>query len=80
LRTRPVDIGHAGIDAESLAFLDLQLFVDQILDHFLPRRSLMRCKRGQLAALLDIVVGDGLAIDHHDNGLCAQLCSAAADE
>ena len=67
---------RGGIDAEFLGFLDLHLLVDQFVDHLLPGGGLVR-EDVELAALLDIVVGDGLAIDHHGDGLRVQLRSAA---
>ena len=75
-----IDIGRGGIDAELLGFLDLQLLVDQILDHLLPGGGLLRREGGELAALLDIVVGDRLAIDHHGDGLRMQLRSAGRQQ
>jgi hypothetical protein len=64
-----IDVGRGRIDAEFLAFLDLHLFIDQFIDHVLPDRGLVGGQGGQLHALLDIVIGDRLAVDHHGDGL-----------
>ena len=50
-----IDIAGGRIDAEFLGFLDLHLFVDQFVDHFLPRHLLARGQEVELGALLDIV-------------------------
>ena len=52
-----------------LRFLDLQLFVDQFVDHLLPGWRLVGRQEVQLGALLDIEIGDGLAVDHDRDGL-----------
>jgi hypothetical protein len=66
---RLVDIGSAGVDAEFLGFLDLQLFIDQFIEHLLPIGGFVGRQQGQLAALLDIEVGDRVAIDHDGDRL-----------
>ena len=60
---------EAGIDAEFLAFLDLHLFVDQFVDDLLPARLLVRGQEVELGALLDVEIGDRLAVDHDGNVL-----------
>ncbi len=59
-----------GIDAELLGFLDLHLLVDQLVEDW-PAGSgaLLRGQGVELGALLDVEIGDGLAIDHHGDGL-----------
>src|SRR5262249_1193299 len=49
--------------------LDFELFVDQLLDHVLPRRRLMVGQRVEFRALLDVVVGNDFAIDNQDDML-----------
>ena len=72
LRIGLIDIGRGRLDAEFLAFLDLHLFIDQFIDHFLADRRLARGQEIQLAALFDVVIGDGFAVDHHGHGLRLQ--------
>ena len=66
-----------GIDAEFLGFLDLHLFVDQLVDDLLPDRRLVGGQEVELGALLDVVIGDGFAVDHDDDVLRMQRASRA---
>ena len=50
-----------------LAFLDLQLLVDQFVQHLLARRGLLAGNLHQLRALLDIERGDRVAVDDDDD-------------
>ena len=63
-----IDVGRRRIDAEFLAFPDLYLLVDQLVDHVLAFRHLVGAEHDQFGALLDVEIGDGFAIDH-DNDL-----------
>jgi len=67
-----VHIAGGRIDAKSLGFLDLHLFVDQLVEDFLPGRLLTRGQEVELGTLLDIESGDGFAADHAGNGLRRQ--------
>ena len=72
-----IHIAGGRIDAESLGFLDLHLFVGQFVDHFLPRHLLPRGQEVELGTLLDIEGGDGFAVDHAGHGLRRQRRNAA---
>jgi hypothetical protein len=74
-----IDLGGAGIDAEFLAFLDLYLLVDQFLDHGLAVDLLAR-QSAQFDALIDVEIGDRLAIDHDGDGLGEQRRGAAEQQ
>jgi hypothetical protein len=75
-----VDVGGGGIDAELLGLLDLHMLVDQLVDCFLAGRLLVGGDEVELHALLDIEVGDGLAIDHYGDGLCLRRLDRARQD
>ncbi|MFK4683384.1 hypothetical protein ABIF39_005141 [Bradyrhizobium diazoefficiens] len=67
-----VDVGDAGIDAVLLAFLQLHPVVDQLVDDLLPARGLLRRQQVELRALVDVEIGDRIAVDHDDDVLRAR--------
>ncbi len=75
-----VDIAGGRVDAEPLGFLDLHLFIDQFVDHFLFGHLLVRGQEVQLGALLDVVVGDGLAVDQNRHRLRMQGRNAGSQQ
>ncbi|MGY4360181.1 hypothetical protein ACVW0J_006674 [Bradyrhizobium sp. i1.7.7] len=75
-----VDVGDAGVDAVFLAFLELHLVVDQLVDDVLAARGLLRGQLVELGALLDVEIGDRVAVDHHDDVLRARRRGQAGED
>src|SRR5205807_3761597 len=61
-------------DAPPLGLLYLELLVDEFVEYLLPRRRLVGRQLDELAALLDVQRGDGLAVDDHDHVLGDGRC------
>ena len=68
IRRQAVDLANFNPVRESL--LGDDLLVDQLVEHLLSDGRFVRRHEFQLAALLDIVLGDRIAVDHDDDGLC----------
>jgi hypothetical protein len=68
---RAVHLGFRDLDPVALGDLQLQLLVDELIDHLLARRHFVRRELYQLGALGDIDGGHRVAIDD-DNHLLRQ--------
>src|SRR5262249_11388807 len=63
------DVGFGDVDAEAFGDLDLQLVVDDVIDQLLASRALAHHELNKLPALLDVEVGNRVAVDkEHDLG------------
>ncbi len=63
------DLRIGNIHAPALRLAHLQLLVDELIEHFLARRRLLRGHLNKLAALLDVYGGDRLAVDEDNHVL-----------
>ena len=67
IRVGGFDLALRNLGDVALGELHLELVVDQLVEHFLPRRRLLRGKLDQPRALCDIDCRDRLAADNRDD-------------
>ena len=66
-----VDLGIADFQPEFLGLAQLELLVDQLIQHFLTWQGPYASTVGKFAALIDVERGDRLAVDDDDDLLRA---------
>ena len=67
IRVGGFDLALRDLGDVALGELDFELVVDQLVEHFLPRRRLLRGKLDQPRALCDVDCRDRLAADKRDD-------------